>query len=343
MKIEEHILNLLNTKGKVAIPKLGTFITIPAGASMVDDEQVMRPPSLKVAFSEDTYSLEEDSIEIYLKEQEGFDDQSIAYELEAFVKGIKSNVELNGSCELKGLGTFKENSIGLLSFEQDEDLVLGGDSFGLPKIEPKPLSPAISESTPPAPIKEESNRLMIAAIAIPIVVLFFVFLYFLYNRQAYESVMAYFSDTPSVEVQDTTQKNNLQPLADNGNDTDQEGEEGKNGEKDSQGTEKESAKEEVKKPVKEESKPAPQPSSTDLVINNSDNRYYVIIGSFSSLAKAKKKAQDCRKIGYGTAKVVQRGDRIRVSLEDFASKDKAGTFAAKVGKDYVGAWVFTNN
>ena len=350
MKLIDYIKEMLVQKGTSAVADLGIFSATAGSASLKGEEGVMLPPSLKVEFSENRYREEVHSLLDYAKAKGEIEEDELVRELENFVKGVKNGLSQHGRCELEGLGVLKKPLDGGPTFlEQSQELLLGAESFGLPKIEPKPLTSANTE--PPAPIAKQSNQLLIAAIAIPLAVVFIVFLYFLYNKQAYDSVVAYFQETPAVVADKAEQSgspDSAQALADNASGTEEEGE-GKADAADSSGKDNETAS---------GNDPSASGSSTtsdsgsnssgstgsnsDMLITSSDSRFYVIIGSYSDMASAKKKARECRKIGYGTAKVVKRGNRIRVSLEDFSQKDDASTFAGRIGKDYAGAWVFSN-
>lgn len=335
---------MLIEKGKASVANLGTFSATSGSASFNDKEGVMLPPSLKIGFSENRYQEEGYSLLGFAKEKVEAGEEELAQEMERLVEGIKKGLSEEGKYRLEGLGTLKKPMDGgPVTLEQDQDLLLGPESFGLPKIEPKPLS--ANEMTPP-PVEKQSNQLMIAAIAIPLAVVFIVFLYFLYNKQAYDSVISYFDKAPAV-VTGTSgtveNQDSLQAVADNnlmeGQDEEKSKADATSG-KDNSTSEDAAAADDGNASRSEAG--SQNSSSSDMVVASSDNRFYVIIGSYSDMASAEKKARQCRKIGYGTAKVVKRNDRIRVSLEDFAQKSDASQFAAKVGKDYAGAWVFSN-
>lgn len=346
MKIEERIKQHLTSHHKVVVPNLGTFTALPASARMKEEGGILHPPTLQIAFSNDIYDVADESIAKWLLKYGDVSEDELKYELESFTKGIKNNVDLHGKGELKGLGYFIKDSQGNLAFKQDDEVVLGADSFGLPKLEAKPLTPAVI--TDKIPVPSENNKLLMAAIAIPLIVLFFLFLFFLLNRDSYEKLTSYFSgDTPAL----VEERSNTDEVAENSFakiDSLKAAREASE-EKDSEAGDKASAKTAEKsktvepKPQPKEEKPvADAGSSTDLVVSSKTNRYYVIIGSYSDIASAKKAALKCRKIGYETAKVVNIGNRVRVSLQDFAQKPEASTFATKAGKDYAGAWVFAN-
>lgn len=351
MKLIEYIKEMLVQKGKAAIMGFGTFTADVGGATLKDDDGIMIPPSLTIAFSENDFPDEDALLSDYILAKGDLDKEELKNEMESFVGGIKNSLIQDGSCVLPNLGKLKKPSDGgRLVFEQDASLIMGTESFGLPKIEPRPLT-SLTATPPPTPIAKESNRLLIAAIAIPLTVLFVVFLYFLYNKAAYDNVIAYFGNTPTVTndipPKDSTKGDNSQVtvLTEDGKDETKPKKDAAAETKDPlEGNQKpETPKESVKKESGTQGTSSTDTgSSSELVISSPDSRFYVIIGSYTDLASAKKRALKCRKIGYGTAKVIQAGNRIRVSLEDFSRKADASAFAAKVGKDYAGAWVFSN-
>jgi hypothetical protein len=340
MKLEQHIKDYLNEHGKVVVPNLGTFTATYASASLQSPSGVMAPPSQRIEFTEDTSSVSDASIAKYMVSDGKADLESLKFELEAFTNGIKNSLRSYNKSELHGLGVFTKPDGGTIKFQQSDESTAMPDTFGLPKIEVRPLVPALITDNKPEPA---ANKLMLWAILIPLVVFSVIGIYWLTTPDAFKALTSYFSsapqqpvhsdegNTPKVIEGDSLPKAD-QPKADTGAEA---------GKADQPKADTPKADQ-----PKAEPKPAEQPKAdaggSNGVVTSPTGRNYIIIGSFTTVASAQKAVEKCKKVGYANAKVVQVGGRIRVSVNDFANRGEADDFAAKAGKDYPGAWVLVN-
>ncbi|MGB0522550.1 MAG: SPOR domain-containing protein [Flammeovirgaceae bacterium] len=344
MKIETNIKSLLNATGKVVVPNLGTFTTAQASAELTEAGGVIAPPRAKIMFSEDTTDLAGYSLQDYLVASGQFSETDAELEIEAFVKGIKNTVENAEKAGLGAMGHFQQGSYGL-EFVSNDSSNMGSDSFGLPKINARPLVPVpITDDTP---MPGSGDKLLLKAILIPLIIISIVLVYFLVDKEAYQTISSYFSSddsgvvVPPKKDDNTNLTDNTKNDTDNtttvdGNDTDKS---------DGKGDDTANAKTDgTANPDKTDSNTntkTPDDNKTTVVTSNTA-RFYIIIGSFTNDNAAQKAVNRCKRVGYSDAKILKMNNKIRVSVEDYTSRNDALEKAKKIGKDFPGAWVLAN-
>ena len=174
--IEKYINELLLVQDKVVVPNLGIFTSQFSPASLQGD--VFTPPRKKVDFS------------IYIREDEKNDDlmkvvmkgENLGYydfneKLLSYVQQVQQSIVSHNEYKIEGLGTLIKDTNNKIVFQQNHDVSLLGDSFGLPPIDtnidgvnvfdtPKPLEEPIplntayvsdNKITTDAPRKEEEK------------------------------------------------------------------------------------------------------------------------------------------------------------------------------------------
>lgn len=343
MKIESNIRALLNATGKVVIADLGTFTSGQASAEVTEAGGVIAPPQAKVIFSEDTSELDSYSLTDYLVVSGQSNEQDAILEIEAFTKGIKNTVEASEKAGLGSLGYFQKGDYGLEFVPSDAGAV-GGDSFGLPKINARPLVPVPISDNTPSPTGGGGDKLLLKAILIPLVLLSLVLVFFMINKDAYNSLLSYFG-SPGTEVVDQPRDNgnnlNDNTKKDNGDNAKNDNTKKDDGNKSAINENDKADNSKVDNSKKPDAKADDSKPKND-VVTSSTSRFYIIIGSFSNQKAAQKAVNKCKKVGYPNAKILKMNGKIRVSVEDYAQKTEAMTKASKVGKDYPGAWVLAN-
>ena len=337
MKIESNIKSILNKTGKVVIPELGTFTTAQASAAVTEAGGVIAPPQATIQFSEDTSELDNYSLEKFLVAAGIMDESDAALELEAFTKGIKNTVASSGKAGIASLGYFQKGAYGL-EFVASDVVGASGDSFGLPKITARPLMPVpITDDAP----KPSGDKLLLKAILIPLVLLAFVLVFFMINKEAYQSLVGYFS-SPDQEIVDNSGNNGTSnDGANNGtSNTDKDdngGEDTKTDKSDGKTPDANSDKKDNNTPKNDDT----NTTDKDVVADNT-TKFYIIIGSFTNTTAANKKIKECKRIGFPNAEVLKMNGRIRVSVEAHTDRATAEAKAKKLGKDFPGAWVLAN-
>ena len=340
MKIESSIQRILNQRGKVVVPNLGTFATAQASATVTDSGGVIAPPQAEVIFTEDTSEMEAYSLADYLVTSGEVSESDVELEIEAFVKGVKNTIIASGKAGVGSLGYFQQVTRGL-KFVATNATNIGADSFGLPKIAARPLVPVpISDNA--ATTGAKGDNLLLKAILIPLIILCVALVYFLFNQETYQAMMAYFNKpTTEVTVPPVKKPDGNKPTGDTTIP--------KKTDKNVKGTKKtDGAKQggDTKKTTTEKKPDATTKTSTgdtnSDVVTSTTSRFYIIIGSFGNERAAKKKVSESKRLGYSEAKVLKMNGKIRVSIEDHEKRDIAITKAAKLGKDFPGAWVLAN-
>lgn len=150
--IERYINELLLVQDKVVVPNLGVFSSQFSPASLNGD--VLTPPRKKVDFS------------IYIREDEKNDDlmklvmkgENIGYydfneKLLAYVQHVQQSIVSHNEYRIEGLGLLFKDTNNKIVFQQDHEVSLLGDSFGLPPIDTtmegdnifEPVKPTLEE------------------------------------------------------------------------------------------------------------------------------------------------------------------------------------------------------
>jgi hypothetical protein len=317
MKIEEGIKALLREKGMAVVPSLGTFLISHVGASVQEQGGVIAPPAETIEFSEETNPSGKGSVTDYLYKS-GYSAEQLEEDLGDFVNSVKSNTSSGGKSTVEGLGFFRANEAGGIEFFSEEEAQIASESFGLPKLTVRPLVPVVVNAVPAEPT---SSSLLLKAILVPLVLIALILIFLVFKPDAYRSLAAYFTgsadDKELVEAgKETIEKDKLK--------------EGDNKEEDK-------TEEKVEKPENND-----RGATTGGIVSSKTNRFYIIIGSFTNDAAAKKAIAKANKIGYPGAKILKMSGRTRVSVDDYEAKSNAVGKAKRVGKDFPGAWVLAN-
>ncbi len=98
-------------------------------------------------------------------------------------------------------------------------------------------------------------------------------------------------------------------------------------------------KEKVIHPVARPEPEAKQPASKQEISKPSPGIYYIIIKSLYPVADMKKSLADLKAKGYSGAKILERDNKVRLSIMDFSAKATADSALREVKKIYGDAWI----
>ncbi len=158
--VEQHLRDLLFENESVAIPGLGILQTYYTSASIDKEGGRVHPPSKKLRFEEDTHG-DGDELINRIVEREGKSTFEARLKVEEFVEYMRAESRLADGFAMKGVGTFRANSlsagISSLDFDPDPDAnfnigTYGMDAARLPgdEITPPKVESTIEEMYPPS-------------------------------------------------------------------------------------------------------------------------------------------------------------------------------------------------
>ncbi|MCS7005013.1 MAG: SPOR domain-containing protein [Cytophagales bacterium] len=338
--IVEYIKDALIENGRVVVPALGTFKTEFQPAQLRNNGSLLLPPNAKVIFTDNIFSSDFDSLGDYIHSIEKKRNRlDIEEDIQNFVKEIQVRLREKEQFTIPDFGTFSVNKNGKLSFEPQEDTIFWAESFGLPKITTVPLFPISDEEEEngkviitTAPIQRDEKKIILWILFVPFAVLLFFGLYLLYDKDAYQKVKLLIQgDIQTIEP--LTPQENLPPLPETS-------------------SEEKDLNESISSSFQEKNVLEPsdilKENTIDTLTNRStitqnsslpsNKRFYIIVGSYTSLAKARSALVEFQKKGYANAQILQ-SDKIRISLADYATKTEAEQNLPIYKKEVPGAWI----
>jgi nucleoid DNA-binding protein/cell division septation protein DedD len=347
MTITHYIKDALIENKKVVVPNLGTFTAQYEPARIKNNGSILLPPNAKVTFSHSVYSSDFDALGDYIQAKEKRNRMEIEEEIMLFSTEIKGQVGSYGKYTLTDFGQFRLGNDGKFEFIQSDEVVLLNESYGLPKVTAMPLIPVSDEAdsvnsakihTPIVPEKDHSVLLWF--VIIPLVLLGVFIAYIFVNKEASEKVAAIFSDQPAepTTVTDTTATANtdsldalaLLPPPSTSKDKEII---------DKASKEKQESTKQNNTPTKTTEKTVTAQTNTNDVVSSNKGRFYIIAGSFNTVANAQKAVNIARTKGYKEAKIVEKDGKIRLSLGDFSSKQEADNVLSDYRRNYENAWI----
>jgi nucleoid DNA-binding protein len=301
VELANYLKLLLYNHDSVHIPGLGTMSTRYKHAEINTSEKTMSPPSKFLVF--DTNNQKEDHLLInYISNEKQLTDLQATLELKKVIDDLLKRLNLGETVLLEGIGYFSKEE-GKIRFEKEQDANFLTESFGLTKIDFEPVefeyTPYIPEILPKP--RKRYTGLIISLILFVLAgsgIVFYLNCPDLINlrtkRISKPSIrpvidttkQAVLKDTTKqTVVKDTTEKTNIEKFYESVTD-------------------------------KKNALSIPTPSADDK------NKYYIIAGSFLTDAKAQELAKEIEKEGYKT-KIIRFGEKIRISLGEYTSKEKA--------------------
>ncbi len=334
--IEKYIKELLEQEGRVAVPDLGTFFTKQQPASINTEDAIVLPPTEAIAFTESIIDLQKDDLRNLIFEKGEMFASQIEVEIENYVADVKTEISSMHTYTIEGLGDLKKGEEGIF-FEPKSSFSVNSESFGLPKIEARPIE-AVSED---GQQKEEvfenevanekpTNASIPWLFIAPLALLAIAVAYFFFNPAAYENIKLMFPQAkPDAEIAAPAANKDAENVA-----TEED--------KDSVVIQTKPIAETKEKPETKPTSTQPTVTSTQAdIVTEKTNRYYLIAGSFKTAASAQKALTEAKEKGYSGAKIVKSDNRYRLSIGDYPTKSaatQAGVTASN--KDYKGAWPF---
>lgn len=137
------IQQLLIKNERVVLPHIGELVVEATPASFMDDGKTILPPCKKLLFRQ---GEAEGKYEQWQEELSG---------------RIREELNSDGVSQVPGLGTFKVDGEGVISFSVDPDFDFAPDSFSLEAISlevNEPVKPQVEENVAPAIGKEKKTQ-----------------------------------------------------------------------------------------------------------------------------------------------------------------------------------------
>lgn len=355
--IEKYLRLLLLQHDQVVVEQLGTFTAQYENSRVSEDGREIAPPRKIITFS----NVEKGDHELLrqaLMQGENLSPAEYEKELAEFQEKIQYQLTNLGKYEIEDLGMLFRADGGGIGFEQASHAALLPDSFGLPLLNRKKLysntqnKTESTTSNPPKKVeavdKKKSSELVWWLVIIPLVFLL-AFVGFLFSQKdSFARFKAFFGG----EQQEMPIANNNAPAltdsiqngatnSDSAANTTPVTDNNANSNTDSQPVA--DTKTNTDTDANKDSKPAPvynPPANAETdangVTKSVRGRSYIIAGSFTDLAKAKKMCQNFQNDGYSNAKVIysvsQKTYRVTLDENDDlqAATSRMGEFASKV-------------
>ncbi len=137
-----QIQELLIKNERVGLPQTGELVVETTPASFLEDGKTILPPGKKLLFRQGEAEGEFEQWQVELSGR------------------IREELQADGISQIAGLGTFKDNGEGVISFSVDPDFDFAPDSFSLEAISlevNEPVKPQVEEKVAPAVEKEKKT------------------------------------------------------------------------------------------------------------------------------------------------------------------------------------------
>ncbi len=332
--IEQYVKELLDEKGSVAIPNLGTFYKEQQAALLDFGEGIVSPPTEKLMFTTEVKDAQKEELRNYIFEKNEMFASQIDVEIEKYVEALQGKLVEEGEAVFEGVGALRKIA-GELVFFPKEETIADTSNFGLPKLEVHPIAPNAAEEADDfsdeiddEPTGKSANAAIPWLVIAPLVLLAIAVAYFFYNPSAYENLKAMF---PQERTSSTTS-----PAEDSANQEAENTSETTNVATNTPETEDSQVSDSQETPTETTSD---TPTEESIWVSKPTNRFYLIAGSFNNEESARKALKEAQDKGYSAAKIVNANNRFRLSIGDYATRSEATSAAVKFGeKDYKGVW-----
>ena len=307
--VVKHISNLLYDHDCVIITNFGAFVCNHTSAKLDDVTGILSPPGKSILFN--SQLKENDGLlinHISQKENISLDDAQI--ELAKFVEDCKKNLSQFKSLRFDKIGLLTLNDENKIIFSQDSNINYNKNSFGLQDLVNNKISrdhaEVVEESLKIIKSKKTFNSKRILKAAAILIPLIGISLLSITQEKAVNQVYNQIAELNPLSVFKSENKeipvNNI-----------------------------------ITKEVKKEIE---KPSVVIEKEQVSKKQYYIIAGAFSIEANANKLQSRLNKWNYNST--VIRGENImRVSYDEFKSKEEALISLAKIRKENPQAWILT--
>ncbi|MFL2573982.1 MAG: SPOR domain-containing protein [Flavobacteriales bacterium] len=307
--VVKHISNLLYDHDCVIITNFGAFVCNHTSAKLDDVTGILSPPGKSILFN--SQLKENDGLlinHISQKENISLDDAQI--ELAKFVEDCKKNLSQFKSLRFDKIGLLTLNDENKIIFSQDSNINYNKNSFGLQDLVNNKISrdhaEVVEESLKIIKSKKTFNSKRILKAAAILIPLIGISLLSITQEKAVNQVYNQIAELNPLSIFKSEKKeipvSNII--------------------------------------IKEVKKEIEKPSVVIEKEQVSKKQYYIIAGAFSIEANANKLQSRLNKWNYNST--VIRGENImRVSYDEFKSKEEALISLAKIRKENPQAWILT--
>jgi len=307
--VVKHISNLLYDHDCVIITNFGAFVCNHTSAKLDDVTGILSPPGKSILFN--SQLKENDGLlinHISQKENISLDDAQI--ELAKFVEDCKKNLSQFKSLRFDKIGLLTLNDENKIIFSQDSNINYNKNSFGLQDLVNNKISrdhaEVVEESLKIIKSKKTFNSKRILKAAAILIPLIGISLLSITQEKAVNQVYNQIAELNPLSIFKSEKKeipvSNII--------------------------------------IKEVKKEIEKPSVVIEKEQVSKKQYYIIAGAFSVEANANKLQSRLNKWNYNST--VIRGENImRVSYDEFKSKEEALISLAKIRKENPQAWILT--
>lgn len=348
--VQNHIRELLFEQDCVVIPDFGGFVTNFDCAKVDKSEEYIKPAQKWLAFN-GLLKNDDGLLCNYIAKNEGINRDEANLKIKSFVETAKKGIRFDQRFDISGVGTFTENEEGKIQFNPSENSNFLGESFGLEKIlikksnfiQPIIQAEAINTKVSPKTVQQvfASNDRETSAEEIKLVInpnkirknrrkgtAVLKFLLGMFSAALFVSAIYLYDN----------EKNSLSSF---------------NPFHFSQKQAQEAYAEPIEKEItkSEPIKVAPVLTKKDTlvniakpIINEEENRFFVIAGSFGERENAENQLHVLKSKGFAKASILKplkKGKLIKVSAGGFTDEQSANEEAIKVAKAInQNAWIF---
>ena len=307
--VVKHISSLLYDHDCVIITNFGAFVCNHTSAKLDDVTGILSPPGKSILFN--SQLKENDGLLInHISQKENISLDNAQIELAKFVEDCKKNLSQFKSLRFDKIGLLTLNDENKIIFSQDSNINYNKNSFGFQDLVNNKISrdhaEVVEESLKIIKSKKTFNSKRILKAAAILIPLIGISLLSITQEKAVNKVYNQIAELNPLSVFKSENKeipvNNI-----------------------------------ITKEVKKEIE---KPSVVIEKEQVSKKQYYIIAGAFSVEANANKLQSRLNKWNYNST--VIRGENImRVSYDEFKSKEEALISLAKIRKENPQAWILT--
>lgn len=131
--VQNHIRELLFEQDCVVIPDFGGFVTNFDCAKVDKSEEYIKPAQKWLAFN-GLLKNDDGLLSNYIAKNEGITRDEASLKIKSFVETAKKGIRFDQRFDITGVGTFTENEESKIQFNPSENSNFLGESFGLEKI-----------------------------------------------------------------------------------------------------------------------------------------------------------------------------------------------------------------
>jgi nucleoid DNA-binding protein len=330
VELASYIKSLLYNNNQVVIPGLGVLCTTYKPAEISTSEHTIAPPSKYLVF-DGALTLSDGLLAGIVSSQESISKTMAEEQIKEQVKNLKGRLDSGETILLEGIGYFSQEN-GVIRFDREQEANFLTESFGLSKIDYKPVDYELIPKQNPVviqPPKKKSYTFAILSFLLILIIgggiagyLYYPDIIKKFKKLQQQTAMllpkkadTIVKPTKNTTTKDTVKQNSLENFFDSA----------------------------VDKKKALAIPPTDQPSTQPSKPSQGSIYYYIIAGSFKTFERASVLAKQLKKEGF-TPEVLQFDEGIfRVSLGEFNDKPHALTELEKIkttkGTDAV--WLLT--